>query len=482
MSKRCLIIALFISLSASFGYAGLATKAGHFLNIMPGARPVSLGGAFTGLADDINTIYWNPAGLSLISTTQAMALYNSWFEGIGYEYLSYARPGQRLRNGCLGLSLTMLQIDNLERRDSETNMPINTFEANDLSLTVAYGLRFNNLFSIGANMKYLCSEIDSNKGRGVALDAGALFNIPLNGLRLGLSIQNLLRSRIKIKDEQDELGLVTKIGLGYKTPGGVVNLAADYSFSDDKERYLCLGAEYWLSRMLALRAGYSSQKNNSFNFNWGLGIKVDPFHIDYAYVPYQDLGATHRLSLLMNLYKAEKRETARHLPPSVTEEVAVKASLQPGIEPALPVQPAVKKKTPELETLPLSPPQTQQIKVSECPVDKHPLYVVTSKNLQMSTHIHQNSDPNFVKVYIQLKNMSLRETFYTNLNFFTLITETGRYIQYSPKTFGGVAYFQSKDLPPQGETEGSLLFETSEKPLKLLYQDIQDNSLSVVIP
>ena len=35
-----------------------------------GTRPLSMGGAFTGLADDYTAIYWNPAGLGSISTPE----------------------------------------------------------------------------------------------------------------------------------------------------------------------------------------------------------------------------------------------------------------------------------------------------------------------------------------------------------------------------------------------------------------------------
>ena len=41
----------------------------HFLKIEPGSRPVGMGGAFTGLANDINTIFWNPAGSNYHSDT-----------------------------------------------------------------------------------------------------------------------------------------------------------------------------------------------------------------------------------------------------------------------------------------------------------------------------------------------------------------------------------------------------------------------------
>ena len=52
------------------------TAAAAFLKIDAGSRPMGMGGAFTGLADDINTLFWNPAGLASIQDQEFSALLN----------------------------------------------------------------------------------------------------------------------------------------------------------------------------------------------------------------------------------------------------------------------------------------------------------------------------------------------------------------------------------------------------------------------
>jgi hypothetical protein len=42
-----------------------------------GARPLAMGGAFIGLADDANATYWNPAGLAQLEKTKATLMYTS---------------------------------------------------------------------------------------------------------------------------------------------------------------------------------------------------------------------------------------------------------------------------------------------------------------------------------------------------------------------------------------------------------------------
>ena len=47
----------------------VGTAGAQFLKIGPGARVDSLGGAFGALANDVTSIYWNPAGISQLEKT-----------------------------------------------------------------------------------------------------------------------------------------------------------------------------------------------------------------------------------------------------------------------------------------------------------------------------------------------------------------------------------------------------------------------------
>ena len=65
MGKYLSIILLFISFNI---YAQFAEDATELLDLQYGfgAKGVSMGTAFTGVADDYSAIYWNPAGLAQI--------------------------------------------------------------------------------------------------------------------------------------------------------------------------------------------------------------------------------------------------------------------------------------------------------------------------------------------------------------------------------------------------------------------------------
>ena len=58
---------------ASSGSAGIS--AFDFLEISPIARATAMGGAYAALGNDIGSIYYNPAGLADILTTQVDVTY-----------------------------------------------------------------------------------------------------------------------------------------------------------------------------------------------------------------------------------------------------------------------------------------------------------------------------------------------------------------------------------------------------------------------
>ena len=73
--------------------SGAGTSAFAFLKINSGARPVAMGGAFTGVADDENSLYYNPAGIASMNRNGVILGYHNYFVDlqsgtVGYVYQS----------------------------------------------------------------------------------------------------------------------------------------------------------------------------------------------------------------------------------------------------------------------------------------------------------------------------------------------------------------------------------------------------------
>ena len=93
--KKLITLTVFFSLL--FGQYRFGTTAANFLEIGTSSRAVSMGEAFVSLSDDVNSAYWNPAGLAFVSGLEFGASSQDWVVGITHSTfcLLYTSPSPR---------------------------------------------------------------------------------------------------------------------------------------------------------------------------------------------------------------------------------------------------------------------------------------------------------------------------------------------------------------------------------------------------
>ena len=206
-----------------------------------GTRPLSMGGAFTAVADDANTISWNPAGLPGLRRTEFTTTYaDLWAMGITNSYLGFVKPfSDRV---ALGFDWSNIGYDDKELLYSENKM------------NLAVGIQLHRKFAFGLTLKYLMRDMQLDgtsygKSSGIGYDAGLLIQ-PLKKLKMGLGLYDLGGTQVAYKDKSTEtiLGQAFKLGISYMPVDGLT-LAADYG---DR---LHLGAEYIFASRISFRAG-----------------------------------------------------------------------------------------------------------------------------------------------------------------------------------------------------------------------------------
>jgi len=98
--------AVLIVLCSTLAHAsGPGTTGGTILSMPMGARAIAMGEAYTAQADDVSSLYWNPAGLALLNQSQASFMYSQEFQDISLSQAAVATP---LENGGLGASVSYL--------------------------------------------------------------------------------------------------------------------------------------------------------------------------------------------------------------------------------------------------------------------------------------------------------------------------------------------------------------------------------------
>jgi hypothetical protein len=304
--------------SCSIVYAGSedrGTTTAAFLKIGIGARPSGMGGAFVAIADDLNALYWNPAGLAQITRNEFSATYLQWFEGINMQYLGFVYPLKN-KSSSLATSITYFSAKDIEKRD-DTGKLLGEIKTYHLSLPIAYSMKINPSLALGGTVKFISQAYDSDKGNTLSADFGVLFT-PIKNLNFGVCLQNV-GPELKTGEKKNKLPTNLKTGFAFRIPNiKSALISLDYDLPTDNEPKIHSGIEYSFKDNFYLRAGYEQIKDLGKNAGLTLGLGFATYWakeeamwggtgskeaikivIDYALVSFGEFGYTHRFSLGM---------------------------------------------------------------------------------------------------------------------------------------------------------------------------------------
>lgn len=258
---------------------------GYFLNQNAGARALGMGGAYVSLANDTSSIYWNSAGLNLLSQNEIYVMHNMLFEGARYEFLGVGFPSYGGIN--LGLGFIQLFSDGGEETDASNNI-IGAFSDVHNAFMLAVGYELGDNIFIGQNIKYIQESLAGDSRSAVSVDIGLMYKMS-DVFRAGLNIKDAFI--IPLQGSGLEIPVSVTAGLSYGFFNKVLIVSADADYSSKKDIKLHAGAEYSLLKNIALRGGW-----NAGRLTAGVGFKFDPMVIDYAMLNHE-LGLSHRIAL-----------------------------------------------------------------------------------------------------------------------------------------------------------------------------------------
>lgn len=281
-----------------------------FLKVGVGARTAGTGAAFASVVDDASALHWNPAGIATIRKRQLLLMHSEWLSDMNYEFAGFVQPTGK---GAIGMGVSYLSQGNFEGRDEERR-PVADFSARDMAISLSIS-RNARAVSLGMNLKFIQQNIESVKATGFAFDLGGKLQKAGSPVSLGAVLQNI-GPQMKFINEGYDLPLTLSGGAAYKIRERLT-LATDVRQRiHTGDTTVSVGLEYWAFNMLALRTGYLSQiashsragssfKNakdsptgNLAGLGAGIGLKIFNYQLDYALTPHEELGNTHRISLL----------------------------------------------------------------------------------------------------------------------------------------------------------------------------------------
>ena len=344
MIKRNLFqIVAMLALLSTVGIAKepyrMGTTTAGFLEIGVGGAGIAMGDAYVASANDMSAIYWNPAGLALVESNEALFMYQPWVVDVSTMFAGYALSLPRI--GTIGLGIFGMNYGNIDVTTLEYQSGTGEqYTAYDYNFNLTYARSLANWFSFGASAKYVTSKIWHTSANAMALDLGVLVQTPFfsptgdydGGMRIGMSIANYgskmrydgfdllfpedispseagnyqnLQGKYKMSDW--ELPLMFRVGIAL-TPIMLshqsLTVEIDALHPNNMSEFVNLGAEYKFVLPgfgdLSLRGGYKGlfMVDNNFGPTFGGGMKVfvapgKSFSIDYAFRSIGVLGNVH---------------------------------------------------------------------------------------------------------------------------------------------------------------------------------------------
>ena len=174
------ILIIFLTLSWSVTSQAVRSYSNEFLNIGVDAAALGMSNAVVAGTNDVNSGYWNPAGLVHLEDNQISLMHASYFANIAnYDYIAFAKPLDD--RSAIGLSVIRFGVDDIlnttQLIDDQGNIDFNRislFSTADYAVTFSYARRLPlDGLNIGVNAKVVRRIIgDFANSWGFGFDVG----------------------------------------------------------------------------------------------------------------------------------------------------------------------------------------------------------------------------------------------------------------------------------------------------------------------
>ncbi|MFI5346640.1 MAG: PorV/PorQ family protein [Elusimicrobiota bacterium] len=305
-----LLCALLPARAAAVAAAGSTSL--NFLELDSGARPAALAGAFTGLANSVDAIAYNPAGLADLQRAELTFMHNQYLPGMRQEWMAFAQPTADF--GTIGVSLNTLSVDPFASYDAN-DTPTGKVSAMDTALGAAYALRMGFGFSLGAGGQIIRSRLASKTATATAYDFGAHYK-PSPLIEFGAALLHV-GPPVRYVSEDSELPRTLKFGVALHPLFWLDDLRVDQRFIDhvsvlvdaslpqNQSVLIASGVEFAYGP-LYVRGGGRSGGYSGPGYTVGLGIALSrldknkpELDFDYAFVDSGSLGQAQRASVTL---------------------------------------------------------------------------------------------------------------------------------------------------------------------------------------
>lgn len=317
---------LFSLMIYSVVFSQTGTTVYQFLNIPMSPRQAVLGDAVSVRDYDVNFTAANPALMNLEMDKMLSVNYSSYLAGTKIGSISYVRD---LEYGHLvSFNAKYMDYGSMPRTDENSNIN-GDFSAMDASAGIGYAYQFEDDWTIGANVNYVTSKIDTYTSSAITATAGVTYYFDKSNETLALVFRNFGYQIKPYNGVREKLPF--RVDLGYtkildEFPAAITitahdlqqfNISATTDINGQETKFgrkvldhLSLGAELFPGQPFNIRFGYNVKRGGelavldqrSFSgLSAGFSLKISSFRFDYSHMRYHNASNVNMIGLTMDL-------------------------------------------------------------------------------------------------------------------------------------------------------------------------------------
>jgi hypothetical protein len=173
---------------------GAGTTAAEFMLLGAGARGMALAPAYSAIARDVEALFYNPAGVSLMPGMEVGVTVMPYFADTRYLWAGVATPISGGEYG-IGLSIANFGFSSapVYTEDDEENARQFTYNVSETVVGLSFAHSFIDRFSGGFTLKLINDRLAQTSATGFGLDIGTNYHAELGGRPISMAfvIQNL---------------------------------------------------------------------------------------------------------------------------------------------------------------------------------------------------------------------------------------------------------------------------------------------------
>ena len=316
----------------------------QFLNVPVSSRVGAMGGSALSIRDDDpNLTLNNPSLLTQPMSTSVTLTYLNYFADINYGYVSYIHDIKKW--GTFSAGLNYIDYGKFLETDPGGN-ELGNFTAGEYAFVLGWGKSIDSLFSVGANLKPIYSNLYEYHSFGMALDVAATYYNPKSNIGVSAVVRNIGTQITTYVEgtEREPIPFEIQMGVSKKLKYVPIRLSVDLvqlqnwnlafndstyitntnkkltdeekieknqtSIWDEAFRHVIVGAEIIPSKSFSVRFGFNYKRRAELGLDdsagltglsWGFGFIIKKFYLSYGSARYHLAGSSNHFTVSTNI-------------------------------------------------------------------------------------------------------------------------------------------------------------------------------------